>query len=150
MLGLTFPTKVLSDSLGRIGSLKRTSDKSLFPMALGSCGHRITHQLRPINMNGRSILSETSTRLYSVSHWFHKRLEVNVRNPRENRCFQTIIVCSFVSVDNSNKCTVLWKMAVRLITVSTSVNKEMCLMLRFHGGNRHGLSGYFVHLGHAM
>src|SRR5271166_6377353 len=57
---LTFPTKVLSDSLGRIGSLKRTRDKSLFPMALGSCGHRITHQLRPINMNGRSILSETS------------------------------------------------------------------------------------------
>ena len=30
-------------------------------MALGSCGHRITHQLRPINMNGRSILSVTST-----------------------------------------------------------------------------------------
>ncbi len=57
---LTFPTKVPSDSLGRIGSLKRTSDKSLFSMALGSCGHRITHQLRPINMNGRSILSETS------------------------------------------------------------------------------------------
>src|SRR5208337_491662 len=42
---LTLPTKVSSDSLGRIGSLKRTSDKSLFPMALGSCGHRITHQL---------------------------------------------------------------------------------------------------------
>jgi len=40
--------------------LKRTSDKSLFPMALGSCGHRITHQLRPINMNGRSILAVTS------------------------------------------------------------------------------------------
>jgi len=40
---LTFPTKVPSDSLGWIGSLKRTSDKSLFPMALGSCGHRITH-----------------------------------------------------------------------------------------------------------
>src|SRR5271157_143916 len=57
---LTFPTKVLSDSLGRIGRLKRTSDKSLFPMALGSCGHRITHQLRPINMNGRSILAVTS------------------------------------------------------------------------------------------
>ena len=57
---LTFPTKVPSDSLGRIGRLKRTSDKSLFPMALGSCGHRITHQLRPINMNGRSILSKTS------------------------------------------------------------------------------------------
>ena len=57
---LTFPTKVPSDSLGGIGSLKRTSDKSLFPMALGSCGHRITHQLRPINMNGRSVLSETS------------------------------------------------------------------------------------------
>src|SRR5271157_6503887 len=49
---MTFLTKVLSDSLGRIGSLKRTRDKSLFPMALGSCGHRITHQLRPINMNG--------------------------------------------------------------------------------------------------
>src|SRR5271157_5839609 len=29
-------------------------------MALGSCGHRITHQLRPINMNGRSILAVTS------------------------------------------------------------------------------------------
>ena len=57
---LTFPTKVPSDSLGWIGSLKRTSDKSLFPMALGSCGHRITHQLRPINMNGRSILAVTS------------------------------------------------------------------------------------------
>src|SRR5271157_213605 len=57
---LTFPTKVLSDSLGRIGRLKRTRGKSVFPMALGSCGHRITHQLRPINMNGRSILSETS------------------------------------------------------------------------------------------
>ena len=36
------------------------------------------------------------TRLYSVLHWFHKRLEVHVKNPRENRCFQTIIVCSFV------------------------------------------------------
>ena len=59
-LGMTLPTKVPSDSLGRIGSLKRTSDKSLFPMALGSCGHRITHQLCPINMNGRSILSVTS------------------------------------------------------------------------------------------
>src|SRR5208337_1154901 len=58
--GLTFPTKVPSDSLRWIGSLKRTSDKSLFPMALGSCGHRITHQLRPINMNGRSILAVTS------------------------------------------------------------------------------------------
>src|SRR5208337_2181302 len=57
---LTLPTKVPSDSLGRIGSLKRTSDKSLFPMALRSCGHRITHQLRPINMNGRSILAVTS------------------------------------------------------------------------------------------
>ena len=57
---MTFPTKVLSDSLGWIGRLKRTSDKSLFSMALGNSGHRITHQLRPINMNGRSILSETS------------------------------------------------------------------------------------------
>ena len=57
---MTFPTKVLSDSLGGIGSLKRTSDKSMFPMALGGCGHRITHQLRPINVNRRSILSETS------------------------------------------------------------------------------------------
>ena len=56
----TLPTKVPSDSLGQIGRLKRTSDKSLFPMALGSCSHRITHQLRPINMNGRSILSVTS------------------------------------------------------------------------------------------
>ena len=48
------------DSLGRIGSLKRTSDKSLFPMALGRCLYRILYQHRPINMNGRSILSETS------------------------------------------------------------------------------------------
>ena len=62
----TFPTKVPSDSLGRIGSLKRTSDKSLFPMALGSCSHRITHQLRPINMNGRSILAVTSKKLFSI------------------------------------------------------------------------------------
>ena len=62
------------------------------------------------------------TRLYSVLHWFHKRLEVNVKNPRENRCFQTIIVFSFGSVDNSNTCTVLFKIAARLITVSTSVN----------------------------
>jgi len=57
---MTLPTKVPSDNLGRIGSLKRTSDKSLFPMALGSCGYRITHQLYPINMNGRSILAVTS------------------------------------------------------------------------------------------
>ncbi len=57
---LTLPTKVPSDSLGWIGSLKRITDKSLFPMALGNCGHRITHQLRPINMNGRSILSVMS------------------------------------------------------------------------------------------
>ena len=57
---MTLPTKVLSDSLGQIGSLKRASDKSLFPMALGSCDHRITHQLRPINMNGRAILSVMS------------------------------------------------------------------------------------------
>ena len=27
------------------------------------------------------------TRLYSVLHWFHKRLEANVKKPRENRCF---------------------------------------------------------------
>jgi hypothetical protein len=33
-------------------------------MALGSYGHRITHQLRPINMNGRSILSETSDKAF--------------------------------------------------------------------------------------
>jgi len=71
---LTFPTKVPSDSLGRIGSLKRTSDKSLFPMALGSCSHRITHQLRPINMNGRSILAVTSSfasrnGLRAISNW---------------------------------------------------------------------------------
>ena len=41
-------------------ALKRISDKSLFSMVLGSPDHRITHQLRPINMNGRSILSEMS------------------------------------------------------------------------------------------
>ena len=36
---LTLPTKVQGDSLGWIGSLKIISDKSLFPMALGSCGY---------------------------------------------------------------------------------------------------------------
>ena len=61
MPSLTLRTKVPSDSLRWIGGLKRISDKSLFPMALGSCGHRITHQLRPINMNGRSILAVTSS-----------------------------------------------------------------------------------------
>jgi len=62
-------------------------------------------------------------------HWFHKRLEANVKNPRENRCFQTVIVFSFGSFYNSNKCTVLLKIAARLITVSTSVNKEMWVKL---------------------
>src|SRR5271157_5859696 len=70
---MTLPTKVPSDSLGRIGSLKRTSDKSLFPMALGSCGHRITHQLRPINMNGRSILSVTSVLSRFGLQWAWRR-----------------------------------------------------------------------------
>ena len=70
------------------------------------------------------------TRLYSVLHWFHKRLEANVKKPRENRCFQTVIVFSFSSFDNSNKYTVLLKIAARLITVSTSVNKEMWVKLR--------------------
>ncbi len=69
------------------------------------------------------------TRLYSVLHWFHKRLEVNIKNSRENLCFQTIIVFSFGSFDNSNKCTVLWKITARLITVSTSVNNEMWVKL---------------------
>src|SRR5271166_4399751 len=69
------------------------------------------------------------TRLYSVLHWFHKRLEANVKKPRENRCFQTVIVFSFSSFDNSTKCTVLLKIAARLITVGTSVNKEMWVKL---------------------
>src|SRR5512135_415452 len=69
------------------------------------------------------------TRLYSVLHWFHKRLEANVKKPRENRCFQTVIVFSFSLFDNSNTCTVLLKIAARLITVSTSVNKEMWVKL---------------------
>ena len=77
---------------------------------------------------------KTLTRLYSVLHWFHKRLEVNVKNPRENRCFQTIIVFSFGSVDNSQKCTVLWKIAAKLITVGTSVNNEMWVKLSALGG----------------
>jgi hypothetical protein len=75
------------------------------------------------------------TRLYSVLHWFHKRLEANVKKPRENRCFQTVIVFSFSSFDNSNKCTVLLKIAARLITVSTSVNKEMWVKLSPTGGS---------------
>ncbi len=75
------------------------------------------------------------TRLYSILHWFHKRLEVNVKNPWENRCFQTVIVCSFGSVDNAHKCTLLWKIAGRLITVSTSVNNEMWVKLRRQRGD---------------
>src|SRR5208337_3418355 len=78
------------------------------------------------------------TRLYSVLHWFHKRLEANVKNPRENRCFQTIIVFSFGSFYNSNKCTVLWKIAASLITVSTSVNKEMWVKLSLEVGMDQG------------
>ena len=78
------------------------------------------------------------TRLYSLLHWFHKRLEANVKNPRENRCFQNIIVCSVGSVDNSNKCAVLWKIAVRLITVSASVNNEMWVKLSRKGGRGDG------------
>ena len=74
------------------------------------------------------------TRLYSILHWFHKRLEVNIKNSRENLCFQTIIVFSFGSFDNSNKCTVLWKITARLITVSTSVNNEMWVKLRAFEG----------------
>ena len=66
------------------------------------------------------------TRLYSVLYWFHKRLEVNIKNSRENPCFQIVIVFSLDSVDNSNNCTVLCKITARLITVSTSVNNEMC------------------------
>ena len=81
---------------------------------------------------------KTLTRLYSVLHWFHKRLEVNVKNPRENRCFQTIIVFSFGSVDNSQKCTVLWKIAAKLITVGTSVNNEMWVKLSGQRGLRVG------------
>ena len=74
------------------------------------------------------------TRLYSVLHWFHKRLEANVKKPRENRCFQTVIAFSFSLFDNSNTCTVLLKIAARLITVSTSVNKEMWVKLSGEGG----------------
>ena len=48
------------------------------------------------------------TRLYSVLHWFHKRLEVNVKKPRENRCFQTVIVFSFGVADNSKQmCSIM-------------------------------------------
>src|SRR5271157_2499253 len=75
---------------------------------------------------------EILTRLYSVLHWFHKRHEVNVKKPRENRCFQTVIVFSFGSVDSSHKCTVLWRIAARLIAVSTSVNKEMWVKLSLY------------------
>ena len=85
---LTFPTKVPSDSLGWIGSLKRTSDKSLFPMALGSCGHRITHQLRPINMNGRSILAVTSriACFGDILNMDGPLVEIGSRSVFDNRC----------------------------------------------------------------
>ena len=79
------------------------------------------------------------TRLYSVLHWFHERLEANVKNFRENRCFQTVIVFTFGSIENPNKCTVLWKIAAKLIAVSTSVNNEMWVKLRATGRGLHPL-----------
>ena len=57
---LTFPTKVLTDNLGPIGILQKIRCKIRLPMVLGSRDSRFIHQHRPINMNGRSILSETS------------------------------------------------------------------------------------------
>ena len=56
----TSPTKVSIDNLGPIGNLQKIRCKTRFPMALGSRESRFIHQHRPINMNGRSILSETS------------------------------------------------------------------------------------------
>jgi len=77
------------------------------------------------------------TRLYLVLHWFNKRLEVNIKNSRENLCFQIAIVLSLGSFDNSTKCAVLWKITARLITVSTSVNNEMWVKLSsLRGGCR--------------
>ena len=70
---------------------------------------------------------------------------MNVKNPWENRCFQIFIVFSFGSIDNSNKCTVLWKIAARLIAVSTSVNNEMWVKLRLQGGS--GGGSYSTHGG---
>ena len=56
---MTLSTKVPSNSLGRIGNLKRISDKSLFSMALGSYGHRIIHQLRLLE--GIQTMRESTT-----------------------------------------------------------------------------------------
>ena len=90
------------------------------------------------------------TRLYSVLHWFHKRLEANVKNPRENRCFQTVMVFSFGSFYNSNKCAVLWKIAARLITVSTSVNKEMWVKLSVKTGDQVKAGQKIAKVGHLV
>ncbi len=60
ILRMTFPTKVLTDNLGPIGILQKIRCKNRLPMVLGSRDSRFIHQHRPINMNGRSILSETS------------------------------------------------------------------------------------------
>ena len=80
---LTLPTKVLNVSLGQIGSLKRISDKSLFSMALGSRDHRITHQLRPINMNGRSILSVMSYLLTGCRRREYRQMDAQGNGERD-------------------------------------------------------------------
>ena len=56
----TFPTKVPSGNLGRIGKMRDIDYNSLFLMALRGQARRFTHQLRPMNVNRCSILSVTS------------------------------------------------------------------------------------------
>ena len=145
--GLVNPTGTLSASSprliqSRMGACSSTSLRDLIiPLGNNRSGNlSLTADLWPQLFSDVSCIAlwisseKILTRLYSVLHRFHKRLEVNVKKPREKRCFQTIIVFLFGSVDNSNKCTLLWKIAARLIAVSTSVNNEMWVKLSAHSG----------------
>ena len=135
-----------------------TEPMSSAPRANGICSLAISPAPRPdlwpqlfsdVSCIALWISSEKIlTRLYSVLHWFHKRLEANVKKPRENRCFQIVIAFSFSSFDDSNKCTVLLKIAARLITVSTSVNKEMWVKLSTKARYPFALFGYCLMSNH--
>jgi hypothetical protein len=57
---LTSPTKVPNGNLGQTGKMREISYKSLYLKALWLRDRHFTHLLRPMNMDGRSILSVTS------------------------------------------------------------------------------------------
>src|SRR5882757_6666351 len=59
---LTSPIKVLSGNLERIVKLRYIDGNTLCPMALRGQDRRFTHKLRPINVDGCSILSVMSSK----------------------------------------------------------------------------------------